>query len=82
MYKETGVQRDKNHCYEHVPKSVETSREGKITTLWNQQVQTDRSILNKKPDIGIRDNEKGTCRLINVIVPGDRNVIQKEAEKF
>ena len=37
--KETGVQLDKKHCYEHVPKSVETSR-GKVTILWNQQVQT------------------------------------------
>jgi hypothetical protein len=25
----------------------------------------------------IRDNEKGTCMLIDVTIPGDRNVIQK-----
>jgi hypothetical protein len=30
----------------------------------------------------IRDNEKGTCMLIDVAIPGDRNVIQKEAEKM
>jgi hypothetical protein len=65
-----------------VPKSVETSRGGKVTILWNQQVQTDRTIPNNKPDIIIRDNEKGTCKLIDVTVPGDRNVIQKEAEKI
>jgi hypothetical protein len=35
-----------------------------------------------KPDIVIRDNEKGTCMLIDVAIPGDRNVIQKEAEKI
>jgi len=29
-------------------------------------VQTDRTILNNKPDITVRDNEKGTCMLINV----------------
>jgi len=29
-----------------------------MTTLWNQQVQTDRTIPNNKPDIVIRDNEK------------------------
>ena len=46
--------------YEHVPKSVETSQAGKVTILWNQQVQTDRTIPNNKPDIIIRDNEKGT----------------------
>ena len=31
--KETGVQLDKKHWYEHVPKSVETSQEGKVTIL-------------------------------------------------
>jgi len=56
--KETAVQLHKKHWYEHVPKSVETSQGGKITILWNQQVQTDRPIPNNKPDIIIRDNEK------------------------
>jgi len=49
--------------------------------LWNQQVQTDRTIPNNKPDI-IRDNEKGTCILIDVAISGDRNVIKKEAKKI
>jgi len=48
----------------------------------NQQVQTDRTIPNNKPDIIIRDNEKGTCLLIDVAISGDRNVIKKEAEKI
>ena len=71
--KETGVQLDKKHWHEHVPKSIETSQGGKVTILWNQQVQTDRNIPNNKPDIIIRDNEKGTCMLIDVAVSGDRN---------
>jgi hypothetical protein len=58
--KETGVQLDKKHWYEHVPKSVETGQAGNVTILWNQQVQTDRTIPNNKPDIIIRDNEKRT----------------------
>ena len=47
-----------------------------------RQVQTDRTIPNNKPDIIIRDNEKGTCMLIDVSISGDRNVIKKEAEKI
>ena len=70
------------HWYEHVPKSAETSQGGKVTILWNQQVQTDRTIPNNKPDIIIRDNEKGTCMLIDVVISGERNVIKKEAEKI
>jgi len=65
-----------------MPKSAETSQGGKLTILWNQQVQTDRSIPNNKPDITIRDNEKGTCMLIEVAISGDRNVIKKETEKI
>jgi len=53
---ETGVQLDKNHWYEYVPKSVQTSQGGKVTVLWNQQAQTDRTIPSNKPDIIIHDN--------------------------
>ena len=80
--KERRVQLDKKHWYDHVPKSVETSQGGKVTILCNQQVQTDRTIPNNKPVIIIRDNEAGTCMLIDVAISGDRNVIKKEAEKF
>ena len=45
--------------YKHVPKLVETSQGGKVTILWNQQVQTDRTIHNNKPEIIIRDIENG-----------------------
>ena len=57
--KETWVQLDKKHWYENVPKSVETSQGGKVAILWNQQVQTDRTIPNNKPNIITRDNGKG-----------------------
>jgi hypothetical protein len=80
--KELGVKLDSELWHEHVPKSVETSQEGKVTILWNQQVQTDRNIPNNKPDIIIRNNEKRTCMLIDVAIPGDRNVIKKEARRF
>jgi hypothetical protein len=57
--------------YDHVPKPVETSK----------QVQTYRTISNNKPDIIIHDNKKGTCILIDFAISGDRNAINKEAEK-
>ena len=61
---------------------METGQGGKVTILWNQQVQTDRTIPNNKPDIIIRDKEKRTCVLIDVAISGNRNVIKKEAEKI
>jgi hypothetical protein len=45
-------------------------------------VQTVGTIPNNKPDIITRDNENRTCILIDVAIPGDRNVIKKEAEKI
>ena len=53
-----------------------------MTILWNQQVQTDGIIPTNMPDIIIRNNENGTCMLIDVAISGDRNVIKKETEKF
>jgi len=80
--KETGVQLHKKHWYELVPKSVETSQGGKVTILWNQQLQTDRTIPNNKPDIIIRDHGKGTCTLIEFATSGDINVFKKEADNI
>jgi len=72
---------DKKHWYEHVPKLVETSQGDKVTILWNQQIQTDRTVPNNKPDIIIRDNEKGTCVIIDVGISGDRNVMKKRSRE-
>jgi hypothetical protein len=60
---------------------VETSRDSKVTVLWIQQVKTDRTILNRKPNIIIHDNEKGTCLLTEIVILGNRNVIRKETKK-
>ena len=78
MCRETGIK----HWYKHALKSVETSQEGKVTFLWNQQVQTDKTTTNNKPEILNRDNEKATCMLIDVAIWGDRNVIKKESENI
>jgi hypothetical protein len=78
----TGGKIDSELWYEHVTKSGETSQVDEVIILGNQQVQTNRTIPKNKPDIIIKDNEKGTYMLIDVAIPGDRNVIKKEAEKI
>jgi CRISPR/Cas system type I-B associated protein Csh2 (Cas7 group RAMP superfamily) len=46
-------------------------------------VQTGRTIPHNKPDIIIRDNDKGTCLVTDVAISrDDRNVIKKEAEEI
>jgi 3-deoxy-D-manno-octulosonic acid (KDO) 8-phosphate synthase len=68
--------------YDHVPESDKTSYEGKVTILRNQQVQTNRTIQNDKPNIIICDDKQQTFMLINLSIPGDIHVIKKEAEKI
>ena len=55
--------------------------EGDVTVLWNQAVHTDREVRANRPDIIIKNKKEKTCTLIDVAIPADRNVVQKEAEK-
>jgi hypothetical protein len=46
------------------------------------KVQTDTIVYNYKQHNIIRDNIQGKCMSTNVAIPGDRNVIKKEAENI
>ena len=62
-----------------MPKPV--YEEGDVTVLWNQAVHTDGEVTANRPDIIIKNKKEKTCTLIDVAIPADRNVVQKEAEK-
>jgi len=62
-----------------MPKPV--YEEGDVTVLWNQAVHTDREVTTNRPDIIIKNQKERTCTLIDVAIPADRTVVQKEAEK-
>ena len=49
--------------------------------LWNQAVHIDREVTANRPDIIIKNTKEKTCTLIDVAIPADRNVVQKETEK-
>ena len=49
--------------------------------LWNQAVHTDREVIANRPDKIIRNKKEKICTPIDVAIPADRNVVQKEAEK-
>ena len=55
--------------------------EGDVTVLWNQAVHTDREVTANKTDIIIKNRKEKTCTLIEVAIPADRKVVQKEAAK-
>ena len=49
--------------------------------LWKQAVHTDREVTANRPDIIIKNTKEKICKLIDVAISADRNVVQKEAEK-
>ena len=54
--------------------------EGDVTVLWNQAVHTEREVTANKPDIIFKNKKEKTFKLIDVAIPADRNVVQKEVE--
>ena len=63
----------------HCPTSVLESANAKI--LWDFNIQTDKVIQARRPDIVVIDKETKTAVIIDVAVPSDRNVTAKEEEK-
>ena len=55
--------------------------EGDVTVLWNQAVHTDREVIVNRPHIIIKNKKEKTYTLIDVAIPADRNVVQKEGGK-
>jgi hypothetical protein len=55
--------------------------EGDGTVLRKQAVHTDREVTANRPDIIIKNKKEKTCTLIEVAIPADGNIVQKEAEK-
>ena len=66
--------------YEHQPEGV-VEKEN-VKTLWDFNIQTDNEIQARRPDIVIHDKSNKSCYIIDVAIPGDARVPQKEAEKI
>ena len=53
----------------------------KILVLWNQAVHTDREVTANRTYNNYETKKRKHALLIDVAVPADRNVLQKEVEK-
>ena len=67
--------------YEHEPETVTHNKDNNITIMWDMPVNTDRTITANRPDIIVKDSVNSTCKLIDMTVPSDRNIVLKETEK-
>ena len=66
--------------YNHKPESVMENDMVKI--LWDFNIQTDHIIQHRRPDIVVVDKSNRKCQIVDIAVPGDRRVAQKEQEKI
>jgi len=70
----------KARWYEHSPKGIVESNDIKI--LWDCVIQCDKEIDARRPDIVIVDKLQNEVKIIDVAIPGDVRVLEKEIEKI
>lgn len=69
-----------NKWYEHQPEGVIENDQAKV--LWDYGIRTDRVIRANRPDVTLIDKVKKKVSLIDVAVPWDTRVEEKEREKI
>ena len=65
--------------YEHKPEGVIENDHVKL--LWDFNIQTSTYIQARRPDVVVVDREKKTCNIIDIAVPVDAGIVEKEKEK-
>jgi hypothetical protein len=65
--------------YNHTPESVVENDNYKL--LWDYNIYTDKIIEARRPDIVVHDKVSKECKIIDIAVPFDTNVVSKEHEK-
>ena len=66
--------------YEHKPEGVSENDNYKI--LWDVMIQCDKEIQARRPDIVVVDKCKREVRIVDIAIPGDSRVCEKEIEKL
>ena len=65
--------------YKHLAEKVIDTPQVKI--LWDFNIQTDRVLEARRPDIVVTDKENQETWIIDIAIPGDLRVREKELEK-
>ena len=69
-----------NKWYDHKAEGFVENVDYKI--LWDAMIQCDKKIEARKPDIVLEDKGKKEVKIIDVAIPGDVRVCEKELEKI
>ena len=79
LCKQYGLNRS-GKWYDHKIDTVIENEKAKI--VWDMRIQTDQMITARRPDIVVRDKMMDHTWLIDVAVPGDGRIKEKEVEKI
>ena len=66
--------------YEYDPEGVVENEEGKI--LWEVMIQCDTEIKAREPDKVLVNTNERSCVIIDIAIPGDLRVSEKEKDKL
>ena len=66
--------------YNHKPEACVENEEYKL--LWDMMIQGDHHIQARKPDIVLLNKKKKEVKIIDIAIPGDTRVREKELEKI
>ena len=78
LCKQYGFARAENWWTHRAEKVLENDR---CKLLWDFAIRTDKVIKEHRPDIVILNKEKREAMLVDVAIPGDARVVNKELEK-
>ena len=70
----------KEKWYEHCPEG--TVEEDGVKLIWDINIQCDNVIEARRPDLILVDKKAKSCVIIDVAIPGDCKINQKEIEKI
>ena len=69
----------KEKWYEHCPEGVVEDDDVKL--IWDINIQCDNVIEARRPDLILVDKKAKSCVIIDVAIPGDCRIREKEIEK-
>ena len=66
--------------YEHCPEGA--VEDGDVKLIWDTNIQCDNIIEEKRPNLILVDKNAKSCVIIDVAIPGDCRIREKEIEKI
>ena len=68
--------------FDHTPEKITSTSDGNVEILWDVEIETGKKVKHNRPDIIIKERERNKWTFVDVTVPMDHRVEEKENEKI